>query len=131
PGSGFVSRVVDRVLDSLHARGLFMSVDFLTIEFIGNILMFVPLGIFAAMLISARYWWTLLFLGTMFSGFIELAQRQFLPDRYPEIRDLISNSTGFLIGATIAVVFRLLVAHRDRLVERDRLEFEQRARSGR
>lgn len=120
PGSGFVSRLVTRVLASLHARGMFEFVDFLVVEFLGNILMFVPLGVFVALLISRRHWWVLLFAGTLFSGFIELGQLLLLPDRVPEMRDLISNSTGFILGAIAAVVFRLAVAHRDELVHRDR-----------
>jgi len=120
PGSGFVSRVVDRLLASLHSRNLFLTVDYLTIEFIGNILMFIPLGIFSAMLATRRHWWSLLFTGTLMSGAIELSQMLFLPGRFPEVRDLISNSTGFLIGAMCAITLRLLVAHRDNLVERDR-----------
>lgn len=56
PGSGFVARLIDRVLASLHARGIFEFVDFLVVEFFGNILMFVPLGVFVALLISRRHW---------------------------------------------------------------------------
>jgi glycopeptide antibiotics resistance protein len=119
PGAGFVSRIVYRFIASMNARG-FAWVDFLLIEFIGNILMFVPLGIFAALLISRKAWWTLLFMGSAFSGFIELFQATFLPERYPEVRDLVSNTTGFLIGACIAIFLRLLVSHRDGLVEQDR-----------
>lgn len=126
PGSDFVSRVVSRVLASLHARGLFTFVDFLVVEFFGNILMFIPLGVFVALLVSRRRWWVLLFLGTVFSGFIELGQLLFLPSRFPEVRDLVSNTTGFLIGAILAVTFRMIVAHRDVLVEYDRLEGSQR-----
>lgn len=129
PGSGFVTRMVARVLASLHYRGLFLSVDFSTIEFLGNILMFVPLGIFVAMLISQRHWWLLLFTGTLMSGVIELGQMLFLPGRVPEVRDLISNSTGFLIGAICAVLVRLLVAHRDGLVEHDRRNAQRPAGS--
>src|SRR5690606_13057439 len=88
PGSSFVSRLVDRVLGELHERGLFTGVGFLHIEFLGNILMFMPLGLFAALLISKRAWWTLLFLGTIFSAIIETYQALFLPDRFPEWRDL-------------------------------------------
>jgi len=99
PGSGTVARTVNRVLAALHNRGLPLSIDYLTIEFIGNILMFIPLGVFMAMLVSHRHWWVLLFTGTLMSGFIELTQLLFLPSRYPEVRDLISNSTGFLLGA--------------------------------
>lgn len=125
PGSGTVSRLVDRVLASLHARGMFESIGFLQVEFLGNILMFVPLGVFTAMLLSRRHWWVLLFLGTTFSGVIELGQMLFLPDRFPEIRDLLSNTTGFLLGAIASVIFRMIVAHRDELVERDRREAGQ------
>lgn len=82
--------------------------------------MFIPLGLFVAMLISHRHWWVLLFAGTLISGAIELSQLLLLPSRYPEVRDLVSNSTGFLIGALAAVLFRLLVEHRDKLVEHDR-----------
>jgi len=131
PGSGTVARTVNRVLAALHNRGLPLSIDYLTIEFIGNILMFIPLGVFMAMLVSHRHWWVLLFTGTLMSGFIELTQLLFLPSRYPEVRDLISNSTGFLLGALGAIIIRLLVAHRDKLVERDRQNVEHAAMSRR
>jgi glycopeptide antibiotics resistance protein len=119
PGSGLVSRLVGRVLASLRAREILDFVDFLFLEFIGNILMFIPLGVFIALLISRRHWWILLFAGTFFSGFIELGQLLFLPDRFPEVRDLVSNSTGFIVGALAAVTLRMAVAHRDELVRRD------------
>lgn len=119
PGTGFVTRVVRRMLASLHERGLLLFVDYLTIEFIGNILMFVPLGILTALLISRRNWWMLLFLGTVFSGLIETAQYLFLPERYPEVRDVASNTIGFLLGAIVSVTFRIIVGYRDSLVEQD------------
>lgn len=120
PGSGLTRWLVRRVLASLRAREILEFVDFLFLEFLGNILMFIPLGIFVALLISRRHWWLLLFAGTVFSGFIELGQLLFLPDRVPEVRDLISNSTGFILGAIVAVSLRMAVAHRDELVHRDR-----------
>jgi glycopeptide antibiotics resistance protein len=131
PGTDFVGRFVSRVLYEFHQRGLFTSVDYLDIEFAGNILMFVPLGVFTALLLSRRAWWTLLLLGTVFSGFIETFQALFLPDRFPEVRDLLSNTTGFLLGAAASVLLRLLVAHRDRLVELDRQALVARETSSR
>ena len=128
PGSGFVARIVDRLLASFHARGLFTGVQFLDLEFFGNILMFVPLGVFAALLISRKAWWTLLFMGAAFSGLIELYQATFLPGRFPEVRDIISNTTGFLIGAAFSVALRILVSYRDSLVEQDRKKAELLAR---
>jgi VanZ family protein len=128
PGSGFVARVVDRLLATFHSRGLFTSVHFLDLEFFGNILMFVPLGVFAALLVSRKAWWVLLFMGTAFSGLIELYQATFLPGRFPELRDVISNTAGFLIGAAFSIALRLLVSYRDSLVEQDRKKAEILAR---
>jgi len=119
PGSGFVTLLVYKFLEKLQERGI-TFITYMGIEFFGNILMFIPLGVFAALLIPRKAWWTLLFMGTAFSAFIELFQATFLPERYPEVRDLMSNTTGFLIGAFFAVMLRLLVSHRDRLVEQDR-----------
>ena len=120
PGTGFVSRAVNWILYQLHDRDLFLWVHYLDIEFFGNILMFVPIGVFTALLLGRRVWWLLLLLGTALSGFIELSQFLFLPSRVPEWRDILSNSVGFLIGAALSVGLRLLVSHRDRLVELDR-----------
>ena len=128
PGTGFVARVVDWFLYELHSRGLFTSVGFLHLEFIGNILMFVPLGIFAALLLPRKAWWLLLLMGTAFSVGIEMFQATFLPGRFPEIRDVVSNSTGFLVGAAMSVTLRLMVSYRDGLVEKDRRNAEESGR---
>ncbi|WP_411701485.1 VanZ family protein [Conyzicola sp.] len=130
PGTGLVSRAVDWLLYELHSRGLLTSVGFLHIEFVGNIIMFVPLGIFAALLLPRKAWWLLLILGTAFSVGIELFQSQFLPGRFPEIRDVISNTTGFLLGAAFSVTLRLMVSYRDSLVEKDRKNAEAAALRG-
>jgi glycopeptide antibiotics resistance protein len=127
PGTGFVARMVERLLLALHSRGILMQLDFLHIEFFGNILMFVPLGLFAALLLPRKGWWLLLIMGTAFSVAIELFQQTFLPGRFPEVRDVVSNSTGFLIGAAMSVALRLVVSHRDSLVEKDRVNAEARA----
>jgi glycopeptide antibiotics resistance protein len=114
PGTGFVARFVGWTLQELHERRLLLSVDYLDVEFAGNILMFVPLGVLAALLIGRHQWWLLLVSGTALSGFIELCQLLFLPGRFPELRDILSNSLGFLIGAALSVGLRLLVSRGER-----------------
>lgn len=107
PGTGLVRRTVDRMLARLAELGV-TGIDFLDIEFLGNILMFVPLGVFAALLLPRRSRWMLLLIGTAFSAFIELYQGAFLPERYSEWRDIVSNTSGFLVGAgvTLGVLLR-------------------------
>ena len=119
PGASVTRKLAHWLVRKANERGVDW-VDFLTIEFLGNILMFIPLGFFAGLLVSRKAWWTLLFMGTAFSGFIEFYQATFLSERVPEVRDLISNTTGFLIGATVAITLRFIVSHRDSLVEQDR-----------
>jgi glycopeptide antibiotics resistance protein len=106
PGTGFVRRTVDAALAVLAEYGI-TGIDFLDVEFFGNILMFVPLGVFAALLLPRRRWWALLLLGTAFSAFIELYQGAFLPERFSEWRDIVSNTSGFLVGAGATVVVLL------------------------
>lgn len=114
PGTSTVGSLVYQLLAALHARGIAVWADYLTVEFIGNILMFVPLGILTALVLDRRRWWLLAVLGTLFSAFIELSQLLLLPDRYSEVRDIVSNTLGFWLGAAIVVLGRLLFAHRGR-----------------
>ncbi|MFH8249264.1 VanZ family protein [Microbacterium sp. B2969] len=108
PDDGATTRLLKRLLDQLHAQGVLLWIDFLTIEFLANIAMFVPLGVLTALLISRRNRWMLLVIGTAASGFIELMQLLFLPERYADWRDLVSNTIGFLLGAglTLAISTR-------------------------
>lgn len=98
PGTGFFGRLVNSVLDALHAQGLLIAVDYSVVEFIANIGMFVPLGVLAALLVGSRW---VIVAGTALSGFIELYQGTFLPTRVGEWRDVLSNSLGFVLGVTV------------------------------
>ena len=104
PGTGSVAVLVNAVLDYLHDRGWFLGTEYLDVEFLANIGMFVPLGVLTALLLPRRARWTLLFIGTAFSAFIEGYQALFLPGRYPELRDILSNSLGFLLGAAAVLL---------------------------
>ncbi len=101
PGTGFVGRLVNGVLDWFHERGLLLPVDYSVVEFTANIGMFVPLGVLVLLL--RRSWWLLL-VGPAFSGFIEVFQATFLPTRVGEWRDILSNSLGFVLGAAVVAL---------------------------
>ncbi|TDN92081.1 VanZ family protein [Microbacterium sp. BK668] len=104
PGDSFVTRFVNDALAALHARGLLLQVDYLTVEFFANTLLFVPLGALTTAVLDRRWWWTLLVAGTAFSGLLELVQLLLLPDRVADWRDLVSNTIGFLLGAAAVVI---------------------------
>jgi glycopeptide antibiotics resistance protein len=106
PGDGALTRIVKDVLATLHEQGTLLWVDFLTVEFVGNVLLFVPLGLLTALVLDRRHRWLLLVVGTAFSGLIELTQLLFLAERYPDWRDLVSNTIGFLLGAGLGVLIR-------------------------
>lgn len=83
------------------------------IEFITNILMFIPLGFLLTLLI--RVTWRGVLLALVLSGAAELAQIV-IPSRQPSLRDVLANVLGAAIGAGIA---SLLVSRRRRRTRRD------------
>ena len=56
------------------------------------------------------------------SGLIETAQLLFLPGRVASLGDVAANTAGAAIGTSAAVLMRLVIQHRDRLVLADVLE---------
>jgi VanZ family protein len=69
------------------------------IEFVANILMFVPLGLLLTLLL--RHHWYGVILALVISVAAELAQA-FIPSREPSLRDVLANVLGAAIGAGIA-----------------------------
>lgn len=96
PGTSSIAALVGAVLGYFHERGLLLGVEYLDVEFLANVGMFVPLGVLIVLV--KRAWWILL-TGPALSGFIELYQSLLLPGRVGEWRDVLSNSIGFLLGA--------------------------------
>lgn len=73
-------------------------------EFTANVLMFVPLGALLCALLGARRWWLAGVIALLFSCAIETSQLLFLPSRVADVRDLISNGSGGLLGAGALVL---------------------------
>lgn len=108
-----VAGMLDRVIEELHERGVPAFVDYAFIEFTANIALFIPVGVFFGLILPMRYWVVAYLLGPVLSALIELAQRQLLSARYATLTDIIANSTGALIGVTLALLVRAVVAIRD------------------
>lgn len=105
--------IIYRVLDALHRRGYLLSIDDNQLEFLANIALFVPVGMFLLLLFGTRLWWVALTASFAMTAFIEFAQRS-IPGRVPDERDLLANGLGALIGVLIAVVLTLPAALRRR-----------------
>ena len=91
------------------------STDFLTyddVEFLANIALFVPMGVFVVLLFGRRMWWAGIFAGVLASCWIELAQGVWLSDRVSDPRDLVSNSLGTLLGVLVALLVTWPAAYR-------------------
>lgn len=108
PASSTVSSVVNRALKATHDAGHARWVDFLFVEFVGNILLFVPVGILTALVVDRRRCWVVLTAGTMLSVFVELMQLLILPTRFSEVRDVASNTIGYLLGVAAVSLMRTI-----------------------
>ena len=112
PGSGqpdyaeLARRVLARLerypdLEPLTSR---LSVE--RIEFLANIGLFVPLGVFLLLLVGTRLWLVALAAGIVLTSMIESVQRQ-IPGRVPDPRDVAANSLGTFVGIALALVLTL------------------------
>ena len=117
-------RFIERVLDALHRRGYAESIDYTRLEFLANIALFVPIGMFLLLLFGAGGWWLAAIASFAMTAFIESAQSQ-IPGRVSDGRDLIANTGGALIGIAIALILTLPATMRRR--ERKRYERQREA----
>ncbi|MCJ1701156.1 VanZ family protein [Rathayibacter festucae] len=92
------------------------------IEATANVLLFVPLGLLAALHLPGRRAWLAVLLGAATSAAVETVQLLLLPQRHADVHDVLANTAGAAIGAVLGVVLRrrLLARRRRRAAERDR-----------
>jgi glycopeptide antibiotics resistance protein len=105
--------IIYRVLDALHQRGYVLFIDNQEMEFLANIALFVPVGMFLLLLVGTRLWWIALTASFAMTAFIEAAQRG-IPGRVPAEQDVLANGLGAVIGALGALVLTLPAAMRRR-----------------
>lgn len=78
------------------------------VNFPGNIIMFLPVGFFAALLADKPRWWKSTLLTAALSLFIEVFQ--LFVSRGTDVDDLILNAFGGLIGHWAFLLFRQMAA---------------------
>lgn len=81
------------------------------VEFLTNVAMFVPVGIFFLLLFGRRAWFASVLVGVVLTLAIEGAQL-FIPGRVSDVRDLIANSVGTVIGVLVALILTASKARR-------------------
>lgn len=81
--------------------------SFTSVEFMANIVLFMPFGIILAVRLPRMFWWVALPAGAVLSSLIELVQGTFLPERVFDVRDIVANSCGALIGALAVILWRV------------------------
>jgi VanZ family protein len=95
-----------RVLDALHRRGIAETLTINRLEFLANIGMFVPVGVFLLLLFGTGLFWVAGISSFVLTSAIETVQRS-IPGRVSDPRDVVANTLGALIGIAIAVVLTL------------------------
>ena len=88
-------------LDPVTSR---LSVE--RVEFLANIGLFVPLGMFLLLLVGTRLWLVALAAGIVLTAMIESVQRE-IPGRVSDPRDVAANTIGMFIGIVLAIVLTL------------------------
>ena len=103
--------IIWRLVKIFERYPMTLWLDFATVEFLANVAMFVPLGLFFVLLLGRGRWWLAILFGLVLTVAIEFVQ-QFLPSRVSDPRDLVANSIGATLGVLIALVVTAAKARR-------------------
>jgi glycopeptide antibiotics resistance protein len=109
--------IIYRILAVFHRHGYLLSIDDSRLEFLANIALFVPVGMFLLLLFGTRLWWFALAASLAMTTAIEVAQRS-IPGRVTDERDLVANGLGAVVGILIALVLTAPAALRRRRLRR-------------
>lgn len=80
---------------------------YIIINFLGNMLVFLPLGFFPALLFRKASWWRSALVGCAISVFVECGQYFLM--RQSDIDDVILNTMGALMGYWVYLLLRRLL----------------------
>ncbi|WP_307274156.1 VanZ family protein [Arthrobacter sp. W4I7] len=89
-------------LQFLHGHGIPPWFNYQFVEASANVALFVPLGFASNLAFPKKPWWRIGAFGLLISGFMELGQLLFLHNRFPSPLDLMTNTSGTLLGSLLA-----------------------------
>jgi glycopeptide antibiotics resistance protein len=113
------SAILLRIVAELQQHDLTGWVTYSRIEFLANVAMFVPIGVFFLLLMGRKWWIPAIFAGIGVTMAIEFVQL-YLPGRVSDPRDLVSNTVGAAVGVIAALIVTTPAAIRDRRATRRR-----------
>lgn len=91
-------------IDWLQEHGAPGWVRYGLVEFVANIALFVPVGLFVMIVAGVRGGWLAVLVGFAASCTIELGQLIFLPDRFATLADVLANTVGAAVGGVLGLV---------------------------
>lgn len=106
------------VLNFLHRHGAPQWLNYQFVEAAANVLLFLPIGFAGSLSFPEKRWWHLGILGFEISGCMELGQLIFLHNRFATSVDLLTNTSGAVIGALLAGAVTRALATRKEQVRR-------------
>lgn len=113
------SDLVLRVLARLQRYDQLEWLTYDRAEYLANIALFVPVGLFLLLLFGTRFWWVALFAAVAMTSSIETVQKV-IPGRVSDERDIAANTLGAVIGVAVGLVLTLPATLRRWAVEDDR-----------
>jgi len=105
------SDFIERVLARLQRYEELSWLTYDRAEFLANIALFVPVGLFLLLLVGTRFWWVAGLGAFVLTSVIENVQRS-IPGRVPDERDVLANTAGALLGILIGLVLTFPDARR-------------------
>ena len=113
--SDLVLRVLARLQGYEHMEWLTYS----RAEYLANIALFVPIGLFLLLLFGTRFWWLAVVAALTMTSFIETVQKV-IPGRVSDDRDIAANTLGAVVGVVVGLVLTLPSTLRRWAAEEDR-----------
>ena len=100
--SDLVMRALARLQRHDHMRWLTYD----RAEYLANVALFVPVGLFLLLLFGTRFWWLAVAAALMLTSLIETVQRA-IPGRVSDERDIAANTMGAVVGVAVGLVLTL------------------------
>lgn len=94
--------------------GLSQGTAYRLMEFSANVLLYVPLGAIALLLVPRPAWWRAVALALTISVAFELLQAGLRPERTASVGDVVANTLGAALGAGLVVTARRALDDRRR-----------------